>query len=103
MARISISRNSEQLKVLELAAGTVTIGRSADNSLQLDDKTISKHHARIVTYFNANYVEDLSSTNGTYVNGKKIKKQILQPGDILKVGQHQLRIEEDAGGTRTVV
>jgi len=103
MARISISCNSEPLKVLELAAGTLTIGRAADNNLQLDDKTISKHHARIVTYFNANYVEDLSSTNGTYVNGKKIKKQILQPGDILKLGKHQLRIDDDSVGTRTVV
>lgn len=103
MTRISVLRDSQQITVCELVAGTLTIGRAEDNTLPLDDKTISKHHARIVTYFNATHVEDLGSTNGTYVNGKRIHKKVLQPGDILKIGQHQLRLDPESDQVKTLV
>ncbi len=103
MTRISVLRDSQQITVCELAAGTLTIGRAEDNSLHLDDKTISKHHARIVTYFNATHVEDLGSTNGTYVNGKKVNKKVLQPGDVLKIGEHQLRLDPESDQVKALV
>lgn len=103
MTRIAVLRGGQQIRVCELAAGTLTIGRAEDNTLHLDDRTISKHHARIVTYFEATHVEDLGSTNGTYVNGKKVHKQVLQPGDVLKIGQHQLRLDPESEQVRTFV
>ena len=96
MARISIIHNGRTTKVIELDTGAVTLGRAQDNQVQITDTTISSHHAQIVTYFNASYVEDMGSTNGTFVNGRRIKMHILKPGDIIQIGQHSIKVEEDA-------
>lgn len=84
---------------MELAAGAVTIGRAADNDIQLNDKVISAHHAKIITFYNASHIEDLGSTNGTFVNGKKVKKHVLQPGDVLNIGDYQLMVNVDTAAT----
>lgn len=99
MVMVSVLYNSQEINAIELSAGTLTIGRSGDNNVRLDDQTISKYHAKIVTYFNATHVEDLGSTNGTYVNGKKVRQHVLQSGDILLIGKHQIRIDHDPAAT----
>ena len=53
------------------------------------------HHSLIINILNDSFLEDLNSTNGTYVNGKLIKKHALQHGDVITVGHHQLRFVED--------
>src|SRR6202034_2333377 len=53
------------------------------------------HHSLIINILNDSFLEDLYSTNGTYVNGKLIKKHALQHGDVVTVGHHQLRFVED--------
>ena len=55
----------------------------------------SGHHSLIINILNDSFLEDLNSTNGTYVNGKLIKKHALQHGDVITVGHHQLRFVED--------
>lgn len=90
MNKITINHGSFKLDDIELEHGTLTVGRAADNDVQLDDAAVSSHHAKIVTFFNVSYIEDLDSTNGTIVNGKKIKKYTLHTGDILILGKHQL-------------
>lgn len=95
MAKISILHNNEELDVFDITAGVLTIGRAEDNTFRLNDKTVSKHHARIVTYFNATHIEDLGSTNGTCVNGKKVHMHVLQDGDILSIGKYQLKVSPD--------
>ena len=95
MARITVSHDNQTVKTVELAAGAVTIGRAADNKIQLNDKTISAHHAQIVTYFNASYVGDLGSTNGTFVNGKKVQMHVVQAGDVITIGMHQFQVAAD--------
>src|SRR5262249_30482112 len=55
----------------------------------------SGHHSLIINILNDSFLEDLNSTNGTYVNGKLIKKHALQHGDVLTCGHHQLRFVED--------
>ena len=78
-----------------------TIGRLADNDVRIDNATVSGHHSLIINILNDSFLEDLNSTNGTYVNGKLIKKHALQHGDVVTVGKHQLRyvdadtVEED--------
>lgn len=99
MVKVAVLHNRQEISSIELSAGTLTIGRAGDNNVRLDDQTISKHHAKIVTYFNATHVEDLDSTNGTYVNGKKISQHVLQPGDVLLIGKHKLRIDHDPSAT----
>jgi pSer/pThr/pTyr-binding forkhead associated (FHA) protein len=78
---------------VELISGEQTLGRAADNQLQIIDTTVSAHHARIYTYFYVSYIEDLQSTNGTFVNGKRITKQLLKPGDVVHLGSYPLRFE----------
>jgi pSer/pThr/pTyr-binding forkhead associated (FHA) protein len=56
---------------------------------------VSGHHSLIINILNDSFLEDLNSTNGTYVNGKLIKKHALQHGDVVTVGHHQLRFVED--------
>jgi predicted component of type VI protein secretion system len=96
MTRILINRGSFRVKELELEHGTITIGRDADNDVCIQDKTVSSHHAKIVTVFNATYVEDGGSTNGTYVNGKRINRHTLRTGDVIAIGNHQILFESDA-------
>jgi hypothetical protein len=68
-----------------------TIGRLPDNDVRIDNPAVSGHHALIINILNDSFLEDLNSTNGTYVNGKLIKKHALQHGDVVTVGHHHLR------------
>jgi pSer/pThr/pTyr-binding forkhead associated (FHA) protein len=73
-----------------------TIGRLPDNDIRIDNPAVSGHHSLIINILNDSFLEDLNSTNGTYVNGKLIKKHALQHGDVITAGHHQLRfVEED--------
>jgi len=77
-----------------LRHGNFTIGRAHDNDLVIDEPTVSAYHAKIYTYLTASYIEDLNSTNGTFVDGKRIASHILRPGNVIRMGKAQLRLEE---------
>jgi len=73
----------------------VVVGRAPDSGLQLDDDEFaSSQHARISPADNGPWIEDLGSTNGTFVNGAPVttSRQLL-PGDLVKVGETELRVE----------
>jgi pSer/pThr/pTyr-binding forkhead associated (FHA) protein len=95
MTKIRVFENEVPKKTVNLKDGAVSIGRAADNDIHIKDSTVSSQHAKIVTYFDASYVEDLGSTNGTFVNGKRIQKHILNPGDVIAVGTHTLKVENE--------
>jgi pSer/pThr/pTyr-binding forkhead associated (FHA) protein len=90
MFKITVNRENFKVEERELQQGTFTIGRKQDNQLIIDDAAVSSHHAQIVTVFDSAYVEDLRSTNGTFVNGKKIKTHTLHNGDVLTIGHYQV-------------
>ncbi len=73
-----------------------TIGRLPDNDVRIDNPAVSGHHSLIINILSDSFLEDLNSTNGTYVNGKLIKKHALQHGDVITVGHHQMRFVEGA-------
>jgi pSer/pThr/pTyr-binding forkhead associated (FHA) protein len=79
----------------DLDSSAVTVGRAAENDLVLDsDEFASTKHARIEPRRDGVWVEDLDSTNGTFVNGKKVKERHkLSPGDVIRVGETDLRYE----------
>ncbi len=84
----------------EYGVGTcVTIGRLPDNGIIIDNPTVSSHHARVVKEGEAFYVEDLESTNGTYVNDLPISRRTLNDRDVVLIGKH--RLEFDRNGTAT--
>jgi pSer/pThr/pTyr-binding forkhead associated (FHA) protein len=68
----------------------MTIGRSPDAGVFLDDVTVSRNHALLVTRRDGLYIDDLGSLNGTYVNRRRIESHKLQHGDELQVGKYKL-------------
>ena len=90
MYSLSISRNQQPVEELVLRQDTITIGRSKQNDVQLADTTVSQLHARLIVDTDSLVIEDLHSTNGTYVNGQRITKQKLDSGDEIMIGQHKL-------------
>jgi len=64
----------------------IRIGRSRENQIVLDDPSVSRHHATIIVNGNTYFVRDNGSTNGTFINGRRIQNEPLQVTDILKVG-----------------
>ena len=91
MATIQLSFNGQVVEDFTLTKETLTIGRKIDNDIHLDNLSVSGHHAKILTILNDSFIEDVGSTNGTYLNGTLIKKQILKNGDVVKIGKHQLK------------
>jgi hypothetical protein len=75
----------------------LTVGRGGQNDLVLEgDDFASARHARIESRGDGVWVQDLDSTNGTYVNGERVMgAQRLDPGDVLRVGETDLRVEEE--------
>ncbi len=90
MFRLSISRAGTKIHDLVIRQDTVTIGRKPDNDLCLKDATVSTHHAKILCEGDTRFVQDLDSTNGTYVNGERITRRALMPEDVIIIGQHKL-------------
>ncbi len=82
--------------VYDLGEVRVTVGRLPDNDLQIEDDSISSHHAEI-TYDGSSYVlTDLGSTNGTFVNGSQTTEATLNPGDQVRFGQIECVLEGDS-------
>jgi len=91
MARLVLSLDGQVLAEYNMNKERYTIGRLPDNDIRIDNPAVSGHHALIINILNDSFLEDLNSTNGTYVNGKIIKKHAMQPGDVITVGHHALR------------
>jgi predicted component of type VI protein secretion system len=91
MARLILSLDSQVMAEYNMNKERYTIGRLPDNDVRIDNPAVSGHHSLIINILNDSFLEDLNSTNGTYVNGKLIKKHALQHGDVITVGHHQLR------------
>jgi pSer/pThr/pTyr-binding forkhead associated (FHA) protein len=68
----------------------MVIGRTADNDLQVDSKIVSRHHCQITTSLEGSTIEDLNSTNGIYLKGRRIRRHKFSDGDMVKIGMHEL-------------
>jgi pSer/pThr/pTyr-binding forkhead associated (FHA) protein len=91
MARLILSLDGQVMAEYNMNKERYTVGRLPDNDIRIDNPAVSGHHSLIINILNDSFLEDLNSTNGTYVNGKLIKKHALQHGDVVTVGHHQLR------------
>jgi hypothetical protein len=90
VGRILLASEGRTVIERELKPGRLVIGRTPDNDLQIDSKFISRHHCQIVTQADACLIEDLNSTNGIYVQSKRIRRYNLNDGDVVQVGQHEI-------------
>jgi pSer/pThr/pTyr-binding forkhead associated (FHA) protein len=82
----------------ELTADKTTVGRVEDNTFQIPEPSVSSHHCEIFMRGNDVVVHDLNSTNGTFINGEKISETVLKPGQVLRLGQIEMRLETEGGG-----
>jgi pSer/pThr/pTyr-binding forkhead associated (FHA) protein len=80
----------------ELKVDKTTIGRVDDNTFPIVEPSVSSHHCEILLKGTEVFVRDLNSTNGTFINGEKIAESVLKPGQILRLGQIEMRLETGA-------
>lgn len=90
MAKLVLSLNGAVQGEYELDKERITIGRKPENDIQVDNLAVSGKHALVITILDDSFLEDLGSTNGTYVNGKLVKKHALRNGDVISIGKHEL-------------
>ncbi len=90
-AHLVLSLNSSVLGEFPLDKERITIGRRPENDIQVDNLAVSGQHCAIITILNDSFLEDLDSTNGTFVNGKLVKKHALKNGDVVSIGKHELK------------
>ncbi len=91
MAKLVLNLNGVVQGEYELDQERLTIGRKPDNDIQIDNLAVSGKHALVISILDDSFLEDLGSTNGTYVNGKLIKKHALKDGDVVAIGKHELK------------
>ena len=93
-ASLEIIGRSEDNKVVEIGEGEVIIGRSPSCRLRLPSNNVSRKHARIFFRNDEYYIEDLGSTNGTYVNGIRVVKCALRKNDLIYIGGVKILFNE---------
>jgi pSer/pThr/pTyr-binding forkhead associated (FHA) protein len=82
----------------ELKAGEKsTVGRLEDNVFQIPEPSVSGHHCEIQLNGSEVVIKDLNSTNGTFIDDNRITQQVLKPGQVLRLGQVEVRLEDGAG------
>ena len=91
MAKLILSMETTMLKEIPLNKERTTIGRKPHNDIQIDNLAISGEHAVVITILNDSFLEDLGSTNGTFVNGQSVKKHFLKNGDTIELGKYRLK------------
>lgn len=96
MAKLILSMDGLVLKEIPLTKERTSIGRKPHNDIQIDNLAISGEHAVIVAILNDAFLEDLNSTNGTYVNGQSVKKHVLKDNDVIELGKYRIKFLKDA-------
>ena len=91
LSKLVLSTDGKAVAELHLIPGRKVIGRTPDNDLQIDSKFISRHHCQLVTGSDGiTVIEDLNSTNGIVVRGKRVRRHTLRDGDVVSMGQHEI-------------
>jgi hypothetical protein len=89
--RLILTLNGQTLKDIALDETRLLIGRAEHNDLSIGSRYISRHHTLLVRHGRSTFLMDLNSTNGTYVNSRRVSNHILQHDDIISLGQHNLK------------
>ena len=94
MAKLVILNQGMTGRIHELSVERTSVGRVEDNTLQIADASVSSHHAEILLRGSDIVIKDIGSTNGTFINNQKITESVLQPGQTLRFGQVELKIDD---------
>ena len=98
MPKMIVSIDGVVIKEVQLTKDRTTLGRRPYNDIVIDNLAVSGEHAVLQMTGNEVYLEDLNSTNGTYVNGKAVKKQLLQNSDTVEIGKYKIKYVNEAAG-----
>ena len=100
--QLVVTRGPDMGVVFELEmVGSYVLGRGDDCSIQLSDARISRHHCRLVVSGGKAQLEDTNSSWGTIVNGEPISSRQLQPGDVVKLVETEMRFEVSTSSAAT--
>ena len=94
MPKLVLKFENSVLKEVPVGASEVSIGRSPENGLVIDNPAVSHYHARVFHEEGRLMLEDFGSLNGTFVNGQRVKMVTLKPGDSVMVGKHSIVVSE---------
>jgi pSer/pThr/pTyr-binding forkhead associated (FHA) protein len=97
MPKMIVSIDGVVIKEVQLTKDRTTLGRRPYNDIVIDNLAVSGEHAVMQMSGAEVYLEDLNSTNGTYVNGKAAKKQLLANNDMVEIGKYKIKFVNDAG------
>lgn len=94
MSKLVLKFENSVLKELSVGTKEVSIGRSPDNGLVIDNPAVSHYHARVFNEEGRLMLEDFGSMNGTFVNGQRVKMVTLKPGDSVGIGKHTIVVTD---------
>jgi pSer/pThr/pTyr-binding forkhead associated (FHA) protein len=98
MGKLVVSLDGVVIKEVQITKDKTTLGRRPYNDIVIDNLAVSGEHAVLQMLGNDVFIEDLNSTNGTYINGKAIKKQLLAHNDTVEIGKYKIKyLVEDSG------
>ncbi|HSV45467.1 MAG TPA: FHA domain-containing protein [Ramlibacter sp.] len=98
MPKMIVSIDGVVIKEVQLTKDRTSLGRRPYNDIVIDNLAVSGEHAVLQLQGNEVYLEDLNSTNGTYVNGKAVKKQLLQNNDTVEIGKYKIKYVNEVAG-----
>ncbi len=93
MARLVLLSEGLTGRTYDLKVEKTTVGRVSDNTFEIPEASVSSHHCEILLKGSDVLIRDLDSTNGTFINGEKISEAVLKPGQILRLGTVEMRLE----------
>lgn len=91
MPKLILSTKDKVIDEYPIDKELITIGRRTDNDICLDNLAISGYHTQISMVLDDCFIEDMNSTNGTFVNSKIVRKHALKDGDIIDIGNHRIK------------
>ncbi len=100
MLTILLKFKNAEIKTIETDKAEITIGRNPGNDIHIDNLGVSKQHAKIIKQDGGYIVEDLNSTNGTFMNDKRVARAVLNNNDEVHIGKHSLHIQFKATGIK---
>lgn len=105
MGKLVVSLDNVVIKEVQITKDRTTLGRRPYNDIVIDNLAVSGEHAVLLAVGDDVFIEDLNSTNGTYINGKAIKKQLLAHNDTVEIGKYRIKYltEEVADYEKTMV
>ena len=93
MARLVLLSEGLTGRTFELKGAKTTVGRVPDNDFQIPEASVSSHHCELLLQGKDVLVKDLDSTNGTFINNERVTETVLKPGQILRLGMIEMRLE----------